>query len=32
MRVDWKVPMSSGFDVETESKKYEKIIIDWSKK
>ena len=31
MRVDWKVPMSTGFDVQAERNKYEQILIDWSK-
>ena len=31
MRVDWTVPMSTGFDVQKESDKYEKFLIDWSK-
>ena len=29
MRFDWKVPMSSGFDVQTESNKYD-FLVDWS--
>ena len=31
MRVDWKVPMSTGFDFQKEINKYDKKLIDWSK-